>query len=769
MPTQRTSHRAATACIVAALCALGAWRSACAGGVAATRHGVDASAFTFPPQNAAGLVVCDDGVDVTSAAYAARRRFPEPLRLVPRSLGGPRWWKTRVPYGTVAIDPARGRLEFFGGYDGPVRLIRRVRLPHGKPIGLARRGDHLFFMTDSNMTGLLVADVSDPRRPRVVATADKGGAWTNGIAMVGSVVYAAVSGVLYAWDVSNPLEPRPRPTVQFDGRAIAAHGSTLWFTKGRNELGRLDITAGAAMKPQPALTIPGAQGLGAPCFLGDKLLVEVRFPPGSPGGQEADTPLKTVTLDLKEGLGEDPKPKWVPEVHILRIGEGAELVPLVRWRTSGLGRLAGAQVIGGKPMVLLRGSRGGLAFVDASDVAAPRVVTIAGELTGSFAIDGDRLYLARRSPCRQDGGLFVYDISDLARPRRLGSVITPDRRVMDERSGWRVRLAAGRWVYVTDPIYGILIIDVQDPARPRIVGGLHEAGEWRCMAVTASRVFIGGDPGGLAIVDNRVPGRAGRVGSFMPGPVLGVAGRGTVAFVANGGGLRIVETADPARPVELGSIGWLDEASMVTLHGHLAFVASHGGRGNVVDVRDLRRPRRLGRFRTKRPVGLDAADGHLYVADGSEGLVVFDVRDPRRPLRVSATAREGSSRFQGVHVAGSHAFLSRQDGLVIVDVSDPTRPTVVGDSEQGRGGTVAGQYIYGCAYYGEHNLFVTDVGELAEPRLVARHDPGRYSYATDIGFRGGLVYLTSLPYLSIFCAPVSGQVPAGRVTVAPLP
>ena len=70
------------------------------------------------------------------------------------------------------------------------------------------------------------------------------------------------------------------------------------------------------------------------------------------------------------------------------------------------------------------------------------------------------------------------------------------------------------------------------------------------------------------------------------------------------------------------------------------------------------------------------------------------------------------------------------------------------------------------AYYGEFNFLVTDIGNLAEPRIVARHDPGRHSYATDIAFHRGLVYLTSLPYLSILRGPVSGQAPVGRVTVA---
>jgi hypothetical protein len=227
-----------------------------------------------------------------------------------------------------------------------------------------------------------------------------------------------------------------------------------------------------------------------------------------------------------------------------------------------------------------------------------------------------------------------------------------------------------------------------------------------------------------------------------------------------------VDAADPVHPVELGSIGGIRNALAVSLDGERAYVTGDVGYGDIIDIRDPRQPRRLGRFHTKKAAALDAAGPLLCVADRQEGLVVFDVGDPRRPRRIGVLAREDG--FRGVEIHSRHAFLASKGGMAVVDVSDPAAPRLVSDTRDGRMGTVAGEYSYAAAYHGEHNLFVTDIGDLRRPRLTARYNPGRYSYATDTAFRGGLVYLTSLPYLSILRTPVSDQAPRGRVTVAPV-
>ncbi len=737
----------------------------CAGEVAARPHPRAAAALTFPPLAGDAFVVRDGGVDVTSRGYAAARGFPEPLRLVRRALAGDDWVRAPVAYGTVALDAARGRVRFFAGRTGPVEAVHRVRLPNGKPLAAVRRGKHLFFMTDSNLTGLLVADVSDPSSPRVVAAEpNPTGAWATSMAMVGDAVYATASGILLAWDVTDPLRPKALRTQRLGGRALAARGTTLYFVKGANELGSLDVADPRRTRAGGAVTLGAAERIEAPRFLGDAMLVPARLSPKALALQEKQSSgWRSAPLDLKEGLGPDAPTRLIPAVYVLRLKEGEQPQPVACWVG---GPLAATGRVGDRAVALVRASRGGLAFVDASDPTAPRVLAIRGALKGSAALDGNRLYVARRNPWRQDGGLFVYELSEPGKPRLLGKLIAGDRRWMEERSEWRVADVAGRYVTIADPAFGFLVVDVGEPSNPRIAGALHEAGRWLSSAVTDERIFLAGDPGGLAILDHRSPQTARRVGSFMVGPGWGVAGRGTVAFVANASGLRIVETAEPEQPVELASVGGIAGARIVKLHGDLAFVLGKR-RGAILDVRDPTHPRRLATLDVEEPTDMAVAGNWLYVTE-RQGLSATPLRVPgRRP-----PARDGRRKivntgeaFHSVAVRGAHLFAGTADGLAVARLREPGDPSFSA-TRKGRGGLLVGDYLYGCAYYGEHNLFVTDVGNPRAPRPIARYRPGRHSYATDIAVRRGLVYLTSLPYLSILSAPVSPQAPTGPATVA---
>ena len=742
--------------LLSACCALPLHAAA----VEARRHPRVPSAFEFALGERRRLTIRDDGVDVTQARYAEERGFPQPLELVRSDLAGEDWAERPVPYGTLLLDARRGRMKFHGGRDGPVELVRRVRLPNGKALDAAWRGDHLLFMTDSNLTGLLVADVSDPSQPRVVAAEpNRAGAWTTSMVLAGDVVYAAVGGVLHAWDVSDPAAPKALPPLRCGASLLAAQGETLYFIKGRNTLGSIGISTPERPTPGPLRAFEAAERIEAPRFLGDLVLVTARLKPDAVAtlGKQ-DGPWKVVTLDLKEGIGPDEPRELVPVVYVLRTRGVQEPEPVACWVG---GPAVEAGEVGGKRLVLLRASRGGVGFVDAGDPAAPEVIGIRPELTGSVKLDGGRLYVARRNPWRQDGGLFVYALDDLKKPSLLGKLTQGDARWMEERSEWRVAAVRGSHVCVVDPLFGFLIVDVLDPSKPRIVGALHEAGRWVRTAVTDGRIFLAGDPGGLAIFDNTRRGAPQRLASFMVGPGWDVDGQATVAYAANGAGLRIVETGRRGDPLERGSVGGIPGARVVCTRAHLAYILGTG-RGAVVDTAG-REPRVVGTFPVRQPADACATAGWLCVADEQDGLVVVRIDDPTQPRVARRLALP--AKPTRIAVRGSHAFVGTKDGLLVLDIR---KPRIVAESREARGGVLAGDCLYAAVYYGEHNLIVTDVSDPLKPRVVARYSPGRHGYATDVAFHRGLVYLTSLPYLSILRTPVSSQAPRGRVTIGPV-
>jgi len=87
------------------------------------------------------------------------------------------------------------------------------------------------------------------------------------------------------------------------------------------------------------------------------------------------------------------------------------------------------------------------------------------------------------------------------------------------------------------------------------------------------------------------------------------------------------------------------------------------------------------------------------VANGSDGLRVYNVSTPGAPVSVSQTnVPHGSA--QGIFLSGNYAFVAdAANGLLAYDVSNPANPVNVGNSGETNGGTgnsvvVAGSFAY---------------------------------------------------------------------------
>jgi len=123
--------------------------------------------------------------------------------------------------------------------------------------------------------------------------------------------------------------------------------------------------------------------------------------------------------------------------------------------------------------------------------------------------------------------------------------------------------------------------------------------------------------------------------------------------------------------------------------------------------------------------GLDTGNGYIYVALRQNGLGVYD-RDAAGAFRRVGTA-SGLSNAWGVRVRGTTAFVSDgSDGLAVVDVADPRNPSVVARVETGgqaRGLALDEGTLYVAA--GSGGLVVVDVSDVTAPTVVSRTDvPG---------------------------------------------
>ncbi len=156
-----------------------------------------------------------------------------------------------------------------------------------------------------------------------------------------------------------------------------------------------------------------------------------------------------------------------------------------------------------------------------------------------------------------------------------------------------------------------------------------------------------------------------------------------LAFVADRRGIEVVALArgQLSASVPLAKIVLPDvidiELDCDPLQGHArTLYASEGSRGiHVFDVRDPRAPRRLAFVESVGPRGITLAGHHLYVADGVGGLRIYDVSSPAEITRVGCVPMFDA---HDVEVSWPWAYVADgPGGLAIVDVRAPIAPRVV--------------------------------------------------------------------------------------------
>lgn len=389
-----------------------------------------------------------------------------------------------------------------------------------------------------------------------------------------------------------------------------------------------------------------------------------------------------------------------------------------------------------------------LSVVDLAVTGQPQLLGSTLPLTGttvSLAVSGRRAYAsAVLDDSRAE--LRVLDISSPARPLLLGRL--PLAR--DEDAPGTV-VSLGERAFVLDG-GGLSVVDVREPARPRLVEHVATRGRPVSMALAGSWLYVaeaddaGG--GGLDVLDLATgnPRAAGYLA--LDSAATDVLVRGTVAFLAGGetAAVLVVDLARPATPALLGSANaagilrlfpghgsWLygeakvddsDEEpyqlrsfqvpvdtptkwSLVGSTGLPAGARMLAGSGGRLLQGDA-----AGRLtQLDASAGLPAPDGTVALcsfvlgwpgAVAADGRFVYVVdRQTQRLEVLAASAPERAERLGGlelppavdvadmVHVRGLLYLLSAEAGLLAVDVHDPTAPRLVGQWPEWTGDVLA--------------------------------------------------------------------------------
>ncbi|MDM8521764.1 hypothetical protein QUF80_00170, partial [Desulfococcaceae bacterium HSG8] len=235
-----------------------------------------------------------------------------------------------------------------------------------------------------------------------------------------------------------------------------------------------------------------------------------------------------------------------------------------------------------------------------------------------------------------------------------------------------------------------------------------------------------------------------------PGKAYGVTVSDGKAYVADDGGLQVIDIGDPENPVIIGSV--VAPGRGVTVSDGKAYVADWDGGLQVIDIGDPENPVIIGSVVTPgRARGVTVSDGKAYVADWGGGLQVIDIGDPENPSIIGSVWTPGDA--YDVTVSGGKAYVADLDGgLQVIDIGNPENPVIIG-SVQTPGDayhiTVSGGKAYvACRRYQEWNgLQVIDIGNPENPVIIGSVQTPEN--ANDITVSDGKAYVTGYGGLQV--------------------
>ena len=325
------------------------------------------------------------------------------------------------------------------------------------------------------------------------------------------------------------------------------------------------------------------------------------------------------------------------------------------------------------PLIYVAAGEGGLYILDVSNPARPVIAGsyVAPGYAEGVAVSGDYAYVADGP-----GGLRIMNIRNPSQPVEVATAFSHDYV-------YGVSLS-GHFAYLAAAGSGLLVVDISSPSEPKEAARLSIAAFAYAVAAVGQTVYVAAGPAGLAVIDVTNASLPVEVSvSQTPGWAMGIESQGNVLYIAEAlGGVLVMNISSPARPAALGSIQFPGgDSQQLAVDGTVVLVSDRNMGLQALDASNPVQPAGLGNFQ---PMGAAAAvavaGGRAYVADG-EAIRVFDISDAAQP-RAQGVYQFASSFGQAgnpvITVAGNFVYLAARFnslGAVVVDVSDPLHPT----------------------------------------------------------------------------------------------
>lgn len=224
-------------------------------------------------------------------------------------------------------------------------------------------------------------------------------------------------------------------------------------------------------------------------------------------------------------------------------------------------------------------------------------------------------------------------------------------------------VTAGHYAFLSCEAVGLKAADLSDIENPRMVSGVVlPKGVWDC-AVYNGHVYLAAYTGGLLKVDFSDIKNLKQVAGYSDGgEVIGVFVNERAVFAGcSHDGFKIFD--HDLTPVV--SVEGMDGRCWTVLEsrGYLFTAAGKGG-VYIYDLKNLEKPGLVNRVQTAEARDLIIRDQYLYIADGRQGALVYDIADIKNIRHIKTIPSAAFTR--GIMVDGKYIYKADGDGGVEV-------------------------------------------------------------------------------------------------------
>jgi hypothetical protein len=195
------------------------------------------------------------------------------------------------------------------------------------------------------------------------------------------------------------------------------------------------------------------------------------------------------------------------------------------------------------------------------------------------------------------GGVARVNLTDAKNPKvdRRVSVdgYVRDLSLLDEAAGIPKPVASHQKVIAAAGVRGVAVVDFGG-IQPRVLANLDVGGEARAVEAHGGHAYVAAGAAGLVVVDVNDPRAPVVVGSLLPKTTdmaRGIAISGTHALLCLGdSGLVVADISDPREPKEIGRFDPKRALNRVTVSGQRLFAANDADGVAILDISNPSEP-----------------------------------------------------------------------------------------------------------------------------------------------------------------------------------